>query len=134
MPGLADILLDHGFVRATPPGQKMTAAYMCLTNSGAEDVVIEGVSIKIAARTEIHESYVRDGMMAMRQLPLITVPAGGRVELVPGGMHMMLFGVTNPLNEGEEVNIVLQYKNAASQQFYLPVQRQRMTSNHNTYH
>jgi periplasmic copper chaperone A len=133
-PALAGVVLDHGFVRAMPPGQKITAAYMSLTNTDAQDAVVSAVSSDMAARVEIHESYIRDGMMAMRPLTVITVPAQGRLEFAPGGAHLMLFGIERQLKEGDQVNISLQYNNGVSQQFLLPVKRQQMTSNHHMHH
>lgn len=134
MPCLAEIVLDQGFVRAMPPGQKITAAYMSLRNISEQDVVVSGVSSDIAPRVEIHESYTREGMMAMRQLPLVTVPAGGRLVLAPGGVHLMLFNIGEQLKEGDQVNILVAYKNGASQQFSLPVKRQQMASSDHRHH
>ena len=69
-PALAGVVLDHGFVRAMPPGQKITAAYMSLTNTDAQDAVVSAVSSDMAARVEIHESYIVNLMIQAKNYTL----------------------------------------------------------------
>lgn len=123
VPGLAGVELGHGYVRAMPPGQTMTAAYIRVSNSGDQDVLITAVRSSIAAKVEIHESVERDGMLSMRQLPSLLVRAGGTLQLVPGGTHLMFFNVGERLIEGDQVAVSLEYDDGSSQQFSLPVTR-----------
>ncbi|MYE13043.1 MAG: copper chaperone PCu(A)C [Gammaproteobacteria bacterium] len=88
---LAAVVVANGYVRDTLPGQTVTAAYCDLVNAGPEDAVLVAVSTPIAASVEIHETRDEAGMVRMRRLERIVVPAGSSVRLEPGGRHLMLF-------------------------------------------
>ena len=88
---LAAVVVANGHVRDTLPGQTVTAGYCDLVNSGPEDAVLVAVSTPIAASVEIHETRNEAGMVRMRRLERVVVPAGSTVRLRPGGMHLMLF-------------------------------------------
>ncbi|MDE0351025.1 MAG: copper chaperone PCu(A)C [Gammaproteobacteria bacterium] len=88
---LAAIVVANGYVRDTLPGQTVTAAYCDLANSSPEDAVLVAVSTPIAASVEIHETRNDAGMVRMRRLENLVVPARSTVRLRPGGRHLMLF-------------------------------------------
>jgi copper(I)-binding protein len=96
------------WVRLVPPGVPNTAAYLGLRNYGGEELWIVGGSSPVAEVTELHE-HASDGagVMRMRKVSGIPVPAGGAVELQPRGLHVMLIGLHAPLAENEHVPITL---------------------------
>ncbi|MDP4789983.1 MAG: copper chaperone PCu(A)C, partial [Haliea sp.] len=85
----AQVVLEGAWVRALPPTQTRTAAYLTVRNTGAEVLAITGGTASGAGRVELHETLEVDGMMRMQQQSVVEVPAGGSVELAPGGLHLM---------------------------------------------
>lgn len=86
----------------------MRAGYLILRNSGDQDVSIVEADSAAFDAVEIHEMVAGDDdTMRMRPVPELQVPAGGRVDLQPGGLHLMLFGARQPLAQGDTVTVVL---------------------------
>jgi copper(I)-binding protein len=104
-----NITVEIPEVRSTPPGQKITGAFMTLKNTSATDIKLVAAQAEIANVTEIHESGMKDGVMYMNKVENISVPANGSVELKPGGFHIMLIDLKNPLTSGEKANLTLTF-------------------------
>ena len=99
-----DSLRVHdAWLRAQPPGQPNSAAYMTLENVGKRALTIVAVATPLAQRVEIHESRQQDGMWRMQAQESLAVGPGQTSLLAPGGRHLMLFGVKRALREGEQV-------------------------------
>lgn len=108
----AAIVLADGWVRAVPPVARNSAGYIVIENRGAEDDVLLGAAVTPARVTEIHE-MVHDGdSMVMRHRDELAVPAHGRVVLAPGGLHLMLIDLRQPLRVGEKLEAVLRFRSA----------------------
>ncbi|MDX5434115.1 MAG: copper chaperone PCu(A)C [Halomonas sp.] len=121
---LADpLVIEQAQVRAVPPGSPASAAFMTLRNPGEQEVVLVTAHSPAAETLELHNHVDVDGVMQMRKLPELVVPAGESVELAPGGLHLMLIGLTDPLVEGESVEIELGFESGESQRLEAPVQR-----------
>jgi copper(I)-binding protein len=99
------VQVSDAWVRATVPGQKVAAAYMTLRSSAAARLV--GVKTKAARSAEIHSMSHEGGVMKMRRLESLELPAGQEVALEPGGNHIMLFDPVKPLEEGQRVALKL---------------------------
>jgi copper(I)-binding protein len=108
---LAQVRVENAWVRATVPSQKATGAFMKLT--AAANASLVGVASPAAPLVELHESSMQGGVMQMRAVPRIVLPANKSVELKPGGYHVMLMGVTTPLNAGGTVPLTLTFEDAA---------------------
>ena len=121
-PGGAIRVLD-GWVRAAPPGARVTAAYLTLENPGPQQRVLESVSAEGFEVVEIHETREQDGVARMRPVSRLAVPAGGRVELAPGGFHLMLIGPDSPAAEGEQRRLALRFDDGSATTVRLPVRR-----------
>ena len=78
--------------------------------SSAKSSALVGVSTPLTARAEIHEMSMEAGVMKMRAVPKIDLPAGKTVELKPGGYHLMLMNLDRPLRDGETVPITLVFE------------------------
>ena len=100
--------ISNAWQRGTPPGQSKTAAYMSITNPGASAVEVTGVSSAQARSVEIHESKQVDGMWQMRRLQSLPIAAGATVDLQPGGLHLMVFGLERAPKAGERVQYTLE--------------------------
>lgn len=108
-PAFAGDLRGHdGWIREAPPVARVRAGYLVLENTGAVDLVVTGARSAAFGAIEIHTMVEGEGgAMRMRRVPELVVPAGGRVELQPGGLHLMLFRAQRPLAAGETVTVEL---------------------------
>jgi len=100
--------LTGAWVRALPPTQSVTAAYLTVSNPGDTDLVVTGATADVAGAVEIHTSREVDGMLRMEQLQSLRVTAGKTVELAPGGAHLMLLDLERMPAPGEPVRLCLQ--------------------------
>ena len=106
-PSIAQVTVKDAWVRGTVPGQKATGAFMQL-HSPAEATLV-GVASPVAKVVEIHESAMEGGVMKMRAVGKVALPAGTNVDLKPGGFHVMLMDLTGPLPEGSTVEVTLTF-------------------------
>lgn len=102
------LVLSDAWVRALPPGQPNTAAYLVVTNSGGSTVTIVGASTAIADKAEIHTTREVDGLQRMEQLMQLQVGPGQSLAFAPGGTHLMLLGLRQMPVQGDEVRLCLQ--------------------------
>lgn len=97
-PVLADITIDHpAYAYRTAANQTNGAAFFTLKNSGDKDVALTNAQSDVASMTEIHTITMTDDVMEMRQVEALTIPAGGALTLEPTGNHIMLMGLSAPL-------------------------------------
>lgn len=101
----ADVTVTEPWVRGTVTGQKATGAFMGLKSSA--DARLVGASSPAAKIVEVHEMAMSDGVMRMRAIDALALPAGKAVELKPGGYHVMLIDLVKPLAPGEQVPLSL---------------------------
>lgn len=99
--------------RIPVPAGPNGAAYLTLTNDGGTADRLVGVSTDAAETAEIHETSTDRGTMSMQQVEGVDIPAGGSATLEPGGVHIMLIGVTGDLAEGDRVDLTLSFDHAA---------------------
>ncbi|HEY0600821.1 copper chaperone PCu(A)C [Brevundimonas sp.] len=100
--------VSDALCRPTPAGRKTTGCYLTLT--AAQDDRLTAVATPVAGRAQIHESRVESNMMMMLELKDgLPLPAGQPVELKPGGTHIMLLAVAEPLNAGDTVPLTLTF-------------------------
>ena len=105
---------EQAYIRAMPPGQQITAAFLKLVNSTDRACVITGGSSPIASDLQIHEHQRSDGMMKMRPLESVTIEAGQSLLFKPGQLHLMLFGLQTPLVPGQQQVLALTTENCGS--------------------
>ena len=111
LPGLAqaaDLTISNAWSRASIGAGTTGAVFMEIVNPGAETVVLTGASTEAAATAELHTHRMDGDVMQMRQVPSVEIPAGGALAFQPGGHHVMLFGLTRKLAEGESFQLVLE--------------------------
>ncbi len=117
------VTVSDAYVREVPPNMPNSAAFMTLTNATAEAVDLVSAESDAAATVELHEHANVNGMMQMRQIHKITVPANGTALLKPGGLHVMLIGLTRKLKEGENVTVTLNFSNGEKVTLDAPVKK-----------
>jgi len=106
------VVVADAICRPTPIGRQVTGCYLTVTSPAADTLV--SVSTPAAALAQIHEMRMESNMMMMRELEAgLPLPAGQAVALAPGGNHIMLMGVTEPLKTGDTVPLTLAFANAA---------------------
>ena len=105
------IKLTHASVRATHPGMSSSAAYMTIENHGKDRVRLVSLKSPVARKTELHTTLMKDGVMKMQEVEHLNIAPGDRVELKPGGMHVMLMGIRDQIKEGERVPVSMTFSN-----------------------
>lgn len=110
--------IQNAWARGTVGSQKTSAVYGEIINpSDAEKTIISATS-PVAKRTELHTiQHGANGIMQMSQLAQVEIPAGGVFTLKPGGHHIMLIGLHNPLNSGNEIPITLEFDDGTTHTF-----------------
>lgn len=116
------VTVEDARVRAVPPVSTTSAAFMVLHNGGDENTKIVAATSPAAEVLELHEHQHVDGVMQMRRVFDVGIPAGGSTELAPGSLHLMLINLTQPLVEGERVAITIEFANGETLSFEAPVQ------------
>ena len=101
----ADVTVKESWVRGTTPAQKATGAFMEITSSEAASLL--SASSPVAGVVEIHTMKMEDGVMKMRAIPKLDLPAGKGVKLAPGGNHVMLMDLKQQMKKGDVVPITL---------------------------
>lgn len=115
----AQVAVSDAWVRGTVEGQRATGAFMKLTP--ATDQKLVAAASPVARIVEIHEMAMEGGMMKMRAVPKLDLPAGKATELKPGGYHVMLMALGKPLAEGETVPITLTFEDSAGKRHIVEI-------------
>ncbi len=110
-----DISVDSPYVREVPPGQMTSASFLTLTNSTDKEISLIKVTSDVAKNIELHEHIHEDGMMSMRQVTKVLIPANGKITLKPGGFHIMLIGLTRKIKAGDIIDLGLEFDNKEKQ-------------------
>ncbi|MFM5082942.1 copper chaperone PCu(A)C [Aeromonas veronii] len=120
-PALAKVEAVDGYVRLLPPGSPNTAAFMVLKNDADQPVRLVVAASAAAGRAELHTHLHENGVMKMRQVENIEIPAKGEAVLKPGSLHIMLFEVgtlseqtpfplTLTMDDGQKLDLSLPVK------------------------
>ena len=107
---VAQVKIEKAWARPTVQGQQGGGAFLSITSASA-DRLISG-STPLAERFELHSMAMKGDVMEMRQIDGIELPAGKSVELKPGGLHVMLMGLKQPLALGSKVPVTLKFEKA----------------------
>ena len=118
---VGDVDIGHPWTFNTPPGAKVGSAFLTLTSGKTDDKLVRAES-PIAGKTEIHTHVNENGVMRMRAISHIEIGAGKSVELKPGGFHIMLFDLKQPIIKGEKFPITLTFEKAGQVQVEVAVE------------
>ncbi len=113
------ITIDQPWARATVPGQQASAAYFTIRNRGGGDSLLSVSSPQ--ADASLHSTTMANGIMRMRPLQKLDVPANSSVELKPGGTHVMLMKLKQPLQAGSSVELDLKFQKSGERKVTVPV-------------
>src|SRR5437763_6426990 len=118
-----DLVITQAWSRATPGGAKTGGGYLTIENNGSSPDRLIGGSADIAAKVEVHEMTMKDGVMTMRPLDKgLAIEPGKSVKLAPGGYHLMMTDLKGPLKQGDKVPVTLEFEKAGKVQVSLDVQ------------
>lgn len=105
---------EDGWVKATDT--EMTGVFGTIVNAGDEDLHLTGVSSETGGHQELHETVPGGGGMMMREKEDgFVIPAGGELELKPGGNHIMLMDLDEPITTGQEITLTLEFEGGQTQ-------------------
>ncbi|QXL84254.1 copper chaperone PCu(A)C [Comamonas sp. NLF-1-9] len=106
----ARVQVQDAWARATVPGQGGTGAFMTLQAN--HDLELVGASSPVAGVAQVHEMKLEGDTMRMHAVPSLKLGAGQSVTLKPGGHHIMLLDLKQPLKAGTQIDITLQLRDA----------------------
>ncbi len=111
-------VVENAWIPEAPPVARVMAGYLVIRNPADDVLVLKGAESSSFHKVEIHRTEMRDGMATMKRQERVEIPPRGRLELAPGGLHLMLIGPKKRLDDGDEVTITLQFEGGRA----LPVQ------------
>lgn len=119
---VGDLSLSGGFLKGMLAGQKVAGGFLTVENGGSADDRLVEVKSPVAGHVEIHEMSMENDIMKMRELKDgLPVKAGEKVELAPGGFHLMFMDMKNPIAAGETVPVTFVFEKAGIVEAVLPV-------------
>lgn len=105
--------VSEAWARAAPPSATVGAVFVTIENRGGAADRIVSVTSPAARSAMIHETVEENGVSTMRETQA-SIDAGGVLQMKPGGVHIMLMGLTAPLKEGETVGVTLAFEKAGN--------------------
>lgn len=112
LPSSGTIEFDSPWIRMVPSVSPNSAAYVSIHNGTDDSVTLTGISSQVADRIEIHNVDVDEaGTMSMFEIDSLVIDPDSTTMLEPGGAHIMIFGLKEPLNEGQMVTMLLSFDN-----------------------
>lgn len=111
------------WARPTPPGVSVAAVYLRIDNSGGRADRLLAITSSAAIRAEVHRTSIVDGIARMRPVPVLHVGADEVIEFAPGGLHIMLMGLGQPLTAGQTFTLELVFELAGTRRVTVSVTR-----------
>ena len=111
----SDLMVMGAFARASGVTTATSGVvYMTLTNQGAAADTLTSITTPAAGMAMLHESTTQDGVASMKEMSGLEIPAGGIVEMKPGGLHIMLMELNGPLKKGDTLKLTLNFEHAGA--------------------
>ena len=118
-----DLVITQAWTRATPGGAKIGGGFLTIENKGSSPDKLIGASAEVAGSVELHEMATTNGVMKMRPVEGgLAIEPGKTVKLAPGGYHLMMMDLKNPLKQGDKLPLTLQFEKAGKVAVTLDVQ------------
>ncbi len=118
-----DVMAHAPYARAMAPGAVTSAVFGEIVNRSDTDRYIVSATTSAAGKVELHDVVMDGEVMKMRQVTELTVPAKDKLVLKPGSYHIMLFNLVKPLNEGDEIEVQVTFKDGQQYTFSAPVKK-----------
>jgi hypothetical protein len=118
-----DLVISQAWARATPGGAKTGGGYLTIENKGSAPDKLVSASADVAGKVDVHEMSMNNGVMTMRPLEGgLAIDPGKTVKLAPGGYHLMMMELKDPLKKGDKVPVTLEFEKAGKVAVTLDVQ------------
>jgi copper(I)-binding protein len=117
------LVFEEAWIRAAPPGAMMTAGFGRLINQTEASLEITAYTSPDYSDVSLHRTTMEDGVSRMREVPELSIPPGGEVELAPGGYHLMLMAPTQASGTHERVVLHIEEAGGRRYSFEIPVER-----------
>jgi iron complex outermembrane receptor protein len=125
---VGSLQIGHPWSRPVAAGMPVGVAYLSITNHGKTEEVLLSARSPAAARVEIHQTIVSEGMARMRPLPQIAIAPGATVKIAPGGIHLMLLGLERAFVLGDEVPLTLTFRDAGDVPVVIKIEARDVTA------
>lgn len=117
-----ELVITQAWARATPAGAKIGGGYLTIENKGAAPDKLLGGSTEAAAKVEVHQMSMNNGVMSMHPVEGgLAIPPGKTVKLAPGGYHLMIKNLKHPLKQGEKLPVTLDFEKAGKVKLSLDI-------------
>ena len=119
----AGLVFEDAWIRAIPPGMKMTAGFGKLGNPGSAAIEIRSFSSPSFGDVSLHRTELQDGISKMREVPVLSIAAGATVVLEPGAYHLMFMMPSGDIQPGQIIMVEMSTADDRSFSFEMPVER-----------
>src|SRR5436190_12616891 len=120
--------VNNAWAGATPGKAENGAAYVTIQSPTADRLV--SASTPVAKKAELHTMSMQGMVMKMRPISGVDIPAGQPVSLKPGGEHIMLMGLNEPLREGQSFPLTLTFEKAGAREVTVAVEKPGAAAQH----
>lgn len=115
--------ISDAWIRSLPSSIPVRSGYLVIDNTTTEAINIVSVESEVFTQIEIHETIEKNGMMTMRPVAPLLIPANTTVKLGPGGLHLMMMNPNRELKPGDQVEIILRLVTGESQKLDMTVRK-----------
>ena len=115
----AEVIVQYAWVRATVPQQKAAGVFFDI--QATENLQLVEAQTSVAASAELHEMKLENDVMRMRPIEQLALPAGRKVNLKPGGYHLMLMGLKNQIKVGDVIPLRLVFQDKDKKQQFVDI-------------
>ncbi len=129
---VGELHIGHPYALVTPPGAKAGGAYLSIDNKGKAADKLLRASTARAGSVELHTMSMDGNVMRMRMVPAIDVAPGATVKLAPGGLHVMLQDLKQPLRKGDKFLMTLVFQRAGEVKVDIVVQDAAPAAGHDS--
>ena len=117
------IVVERPWARATPAGARSGVVYVTLINNGSAGDSLLSAATPVADQVQFHSATEENGVSRMREMRTVDVTPGARVAFSPGGLHIMMVGLKQPLKEGQTFPLTLNFEKAGKIDVTVPVEK-----------
>ena len=127
----ADFSFEKAWIKAVPPSLKISAMFGVIKNNTDKDIKLMSVRGDIAKNIEIHNHIKTNGVMKMRKIPFLMIPAKGEIELKPMHEHIMFIGLKKQLEIGSTHKMILIFEKG--EKLEVDVKVKKMSDEHSVH-
>ncbi len=112
---LADLEISKAWIKNLPSTIPVRAGYMTIFNPGNNAIRIMSVASNVFKIIEVHQTFIKDGLMRMEQVSDLTIEPSSRLSLEPGGMHLMMMSPIEPVKLGDNIRVTFELDDGSQQ-------------------